>query len=150
LHPKIFLSDSLAILQGDSLVDALNWLGNQMHDKYGLNVSIDSNGVSPRFEDTLRILLFQAVREVLFNVVKHGKTSYAFVSFKELNGQICLTVHDEGAGFDVESELNDLNRPGGLMNIRHRLSLIGCQLEISSQPGQGTRVMITIPEQQVK
>jgi signal transduction histidine kinase len=138
---------SPAILQGDSLVDALNWLSNQMREQYGLNVDVESNGVSTRFEDTLRILLFQAVREALFNVVKHAGTLNAAVSFENADGQIRLTIHDEGAGFEADATPNG---QGGLLNVRHRLGLMGCQMQISSSPGKGTRVMIDIPNQQVR
>jgi signal transduction histidine kinase len=89
--------------------------------------------------------VFQAVRELLFNVVKHGNTLHADVSFGKINGQTCLTIRDDGAGFDVESQLADAKLPGGLMNLKHRLNLIGCQLQISSQSGKGTQVSILIP-----
>jgi two-component system, chemotaxis family, CheB/CheR fusion protein len=138
---------SPAILQGDSLVDALIWLSNQMREQYGLNVTVESGNVSTRFEDTLRILVFQTVREALFNVVKHAGTLTASVSFERTDGQICLTISDEGAGFDSGAATNG---QGGLMNVRHRLSLMGCRMQIFSSPGKGTRVIIDIPDKQVK
>ena len=139
---------SPAILQGDSLVDALVWLSNQMHEQYGLNVRVESNGVSTRFEDTLRILLFQAVREALFNVVKHANTSNAVVSFEPDHEQIRLTVRDQGDGFNSQT-VEQRNGQGGLLNMKHRLSLMGCKLHIQSKPGEGTQVIINIPEQKV-
>jgi two-component system, chemotaxis family, CheB/CheR fusion protein len=138
---------SPAILQGDSLVDALNWLVSQMYELYGLSVSVESNGVSTRFEDTLRILLFQAVREVLFNVVKHAGTLQAKVSFEQADGQIRLTVSDGGEGFDADTAMDG---QGGLLNVRQRLGLMGCQMKIDSSPGNGTRVIIDVPSQEVK
>jgi len=141
---------SPAILQGDSLADALNWLSNQMRDNYGMKISVEANGVSSRFDDTLRILLFQAVREALFNVVKHAGVLSAAVLFEEYDGFIRLTINDEGQGFDVDQALHDPNRLGGLMNLGHRLNLMGCQIEVNSQPGKGTQVMINIPKGQVQ
>ncbi len=138
---------SPAILQGDSLVDALTWLSNQMKEQYGLNISVELNGISTRFEDTLRILLFQAVREALFNVVKHAGTLNAVVSFAPADDSIRLTITDKGAGFDMDAETNG---QGGLLNVRHRLSLMGCQMQIASDPGQGTQVLIDIPNQQMR
>ena len=138
---------SPAILQGDSLADALVWLSQQMHERYGLNVRIESNGVSTRFEDTLRILLFQTVREALFNVVKHAGILNATVFFEQTDGQIRLTISDEGSGFDSDS---DTDGQGGLLNLRHRLELMGCKLEINSSPGTGTQVIINIPNRQAK
>lgn len=141
---------SPAILQGDSLVDALNWLSSQMLDQYGITVSVDANGVSTRFEDSLRILLFQAVREALFNVVKHADTKSASVQFEESDSLIRLTVGDDGTGFDLDTPPKEKNGLGGLMKLRHRLSLVGCKVEIQSQPGEGTQVIINIPARNVR
>lgn len=62
-------------------------------------------------------------------------------------GQIRLTIRDEGAGFPVGAVMN---RQEGLMNVRHRLSLMRCEMQIHSNPGKGTQIMINIPKQQVK
>lgn len=140
---------SPAVLQGEGLADALVWLAAQMRDQYGLQVSIQTNDISTRFEDTLRILLFQAVREALFNVVKHGQISQAKVSISRMNEEVQITVSDDGRGFDTTHVFDELQESGGLMNIRHRLQLMGCELEIRSQPGQGTRVIIHVPSKQV-
>ena len=136
---------SPAILQGDSLVDALNWLGAQMQEQHGLQVEVEPNGISTRYEDTLRILLFQAVREALFNVVKHAGILHATVRFEKSDNRVRLTIGDDGKGFDTSAATLDQNGSGGLMNFRHRLSLMGCSLHIHSEPGAGTRVMIDIP-----
>ncbi len=138
---------SPAILQGDSLVDALVWLSSQMQEQYGLKTAVESNGISTRFDDTLRILLFHAVREALFNVVKHAGTLDATIYFKGTDGRILLTVSDEGAGFDPAATTNG---QGGVQTVRHRLSLMGCKMEINSTPGKGTQVIINIPKQQVQ
>ena len=138
---------SPAILQGDSLVDALNWLAAQMRDQYGLKVDVDPNGVSTRYEDTLRILLFQAVREALFNVVKHAGTLHAMVRFEEDESHARLTVTDDGKGFDMPASTLEQIGSGGLANFRHRLELMGCILQIQSASGNGTQVQIDIPTQ---
>ncbi len=140
---------SPAVLQGEGLADALIWLAAQMHDQYGLEVSIQANGISTRFEDTLRILLFQAVREALFNVVKHGEISKARISISETVSDIQITIGDDGRGFDATSIFDELKGSGGLMNVRHRLQLMGCALEVRSQPGEGTRVIVRVPVTQV-
>jgi two-component system CheB/CheR fusion protein len=135
---------SPAVLQGEGLSDALTWLATQMQEHYGLDVSIQANGVSTRFEDTLRILLFQAVREALFNVVKHAQTLHAAVTVEKSNGHIQITVSDGGVGFPHDS-LDFKNGMGGLAHIQRRVRLMGCNLEIESQPGKGTRVIIQVP-----
>lgn len=141
---------SPAILKGEGLKEALDWLSSQMHEQYGLAIDIHANGVSTRFEDTLRILLFQAIREALFNIVKHANTTHAKITFEELDDTIRLTVKDGGDGFHMEEKTSKEGSPGGLMRFRNRLALLGCHLDIHSQPGVGTLVTIDIPRSQVK
>ena len=59
--------------------------------------------------------------------------------------RLFVTVQDHGAGFDSAKVLNDPNIAHGLLIIRHRLNLLGCNLEINSQPGNGTEVTIEVP-----
>jgi signal transduction histidine kinase len=120
----------------------LTWLSAQMREQYGLRVTLHANGVSTAYEDTLRILVFQAVREALFNFVKHAQAS---IDFEAVNGDTRLTVSDEGEGFSPQL-MNDNDGGGGLRNLRHRLNLMGCRLEINSRPGAGTQVIIDIPQ----
>lgn len=140
---------SPAILQGEGLTDALVWLSNQMQEQYGLEVTLQTNDVPTRFEDTLRILLFQAVREALFNIVKHAKTLHAIIDLEKVDGHIRLTVSDDGKGFDGDGSTGEPKSMMGLLNIRHRLSLMGCSLQIKSEPDKGTQVIIDIDTGQV-
>ena len=135
---------SPAVLQGDGLSDALAWLATQMHEQYGLNVSIQTNSVSTRFEDALRILLFHAVRESLFNVVKHAGTLDTAITLEKDDHHIQIVVSDGGVGFPADS-INQENGSGGLAHIQHRVRLMGCNLHVQSQPGEGTRVIIQVP-----
>ena len=141
---------SPAVLQGEGLADALVWLAAQMQDQYGLQVTIAANSVVTRFEGTLRILLFQAVRESLFNVVKHADTDHAQISLSHDTDAIRVTISDDGQGFDADGAFDESQAAGGLMNIRHRLQLMGCELHVQSTHGQGTQVVIYVPDAQVK
>jgi signal transduction histidine kinase len=141
---------SPAILKGEGLTEALDWLSGQMHEQCGMTIDIHPNGVSTRFVDSLRILLFQAVREALFNVVKHANTKHAKINFKGLDGIIRLTVNDGGDGFAMSEKKSPGFAKGGLMRFQNRLALLGCKLDIVSKPGKGTQVIIDIPRSQVK
>ncbi len=137
---------SPAILRGDGLTDALIWLASQMEDQYGLHVDIHSNGIAARYEDTLRILLFQAVREILFNVVKHANTREATIDIERVDHHTRLTIKDGGMGFDAKEILKVSKKSGGLLNLQHRLDLMGCKMQVKSKPNvQGTQVIIEIP-----
>jgi signal transduction histidine kinase len=93
----------------------------------------------------MRLLLFQTVRELLFNIVKHAGASAATVALEQIDGKARITVSDTGKGFDVGTVMNDPKSAHGLLIIQDRLSLMRCNMEIVSEPGHGTRVVIEAP-----
>lgn len=139
------------VLYDGGLVAAFEWLGRHMLEKHGLEISIRTEvGVEPDAEG-IRLLLFQVVRELLFNVVKHGRTDHASVDLRRTdNGLIKVVVRDEGAGFDAARISGRETTDGfGLFGIRERLEPLGGSMEIESAPGRGTRITIHIPVTQV-
>jgi PAS domain S-box-containing protein len=134
------------ILHGGGLVPAFEWLVQWMQDRHGLGVELQARGEIQLAED-LKILLFQATRELLFNVVKHAGITKATVQVSRTDGQIRISVADDGAGFDVRSAEADVGKGGGfgLFAIRERLDLLGGQLEIDSAPGRGSRFSLVAP-----
>ena len=91
----------------------------------------------------MRSLLFQSVRELLFNVVKHSGTLEAHVGIERMDDQVNIIVSDKGKGFNMQ-EMTE-NRLNGLKRMRDRLFLLGCNLIIESEPGNGTRITIEAP-----
>jgi len=132
------------ILHEGGLAAGLEWLARWMHQKHGLLVGLTApEDLSPAAED-VSVLLFESVRELLFNVVKHAKARSASVRLERLEGQMLkITVRDHGKGFEPRQKFA---REGfGLFSIRERLSLVGGRLEIQSNPGHGTQVTLIAP-----
>jgi CheY-like chemotaxis protein len=94
----------------------------------------------------LKVFLFRAVQELLFNVVKHAGVKNARIAIARSNGNLDITVSDEGIGLDPEI-LNSLSpkRGIGLLTLRERARYIGGSLTIEGVPGQGSRCTLTIP-----
>lgn len=90
--------------------------------------------------------LFYLVAEALNNAVKHANAQNIALRLHQENGWVVLEVEDDGLGFDPES-LEQLRRAGhyGLLNMEERAQLLGGHLELSSQPGEGTRVRVRFP-----
>lgn len=133
------------VLHGEGLVEAVLWLASQMHDQYGLEVNIKSDGRPVQLDEKMRVLVFYAVRELLFNVVKHAGTLQATVDFEHHDHHLRVTVRDQGKGFDNTEVLSNPKIAHGLLIARHRLNLLGCKMEVNSQPGKGTEVVIEVP-----
>ncbi len=96
--------------------------------------------------EDLRVLLFQLVRELLFNIVKHAGILKACLKLFRHDDKIIIEVIDKGQGFDAEAIARMRQAGGfGLYSVRERLALFGGRLEIHSNPGDGTTVKITTP-----
>jgi PAS domain S-box-containing protein len=152
-HLSIDLSPP--ILHDEGLTQAVEWLASQMKKQYGLQVELKADESYANPDEDLRVLVFNCIRELLFNIVKHAGGGKARVVLQRANSNLRVEVRDEGKGFDAaEISWQTLNVPEkdgphsqsfGLSTIYHQLNLFGGQMEIQSEPGKGTLVTITIP-----
>jgi signal transduction histidine kinase/ActR/RegA family two-component response regulator len=135
------------ILHEAGLKTGLEWLARWMADRHGLFVDLTLEPEAAPVPDDVRILLFEAVRELLFNSVKHARTRSAIVNLRYLDRQVQVVVSDQGVGFDPKAILSK-EAPGGgfgLFSIRERMQLIGGKMETDSAPGKGSRFVLTAP-----
>jgi len=135
------------ILYKLGLKAAVEWLADTIRDRHGLNVEIEDDGLSEPKDDNLRFLIFRTVRELLYNIVKHAKAGSAKISFKTEGEKMLIAVADDGIGFDTSSmDLEDNAVNGfGLFSVGERLENCGGTLEISSEKGRGTKIVIESP-----
>ncbi len=139
------------VLETGDLAAALEWLARWMQEKHGLSVALNIDESLPPQSQDIKILLFQGVRELLFNVVKHAGVTFASVIVQAADDRIRVVVADEGTGFDPAG-----SRPGdrlaggfGLFSLRERLSLLGGAMEIDSASKRGSRLTLWTPPAQL-
>ena len=136
------------ILYQFGLSQSLVWLGEQMK-QHGLEVAVKTMAPSFTLPDDQAVLLFQSVRELLLNVIKHAKVNHAAITVNvdEEGGELWICVEDEGVGFDVTelSVTNNTRSKFGLLSIRERMDLLGGECEVSSLQGSGTVVILRLP-----
>jgi PAS domain S-box-containing protein len=135
------------ILYELGLEAALAWLTSQIREKHGLQIDIKDDGQPKPLDDGCRVVAFQAVRELLFNIVKHARAKNATVSIKRDNNAVCIDIADDGIGFDtaeVETAASG-SRGFGLFSIQERLRPLGGTMEIQSEPDRGTRASLVVP-----
>jgi PAS domain S-box-containing protein len=127
----------------------MEWLGEHMHEQYGLVVEVEDDDRSKDLDNEVRVLLFRAVRELLFNVLKHAQASGAKVRMRRVGDCLRVVVEDDGVGFAPEklSATSGKVEGFGLFSIRERLNYFGGRMEIDSPPGKVTRVILTVPLQ---
>jgi signal transduction histidine kinase len=126
---------------------ALQSLGEEVGTKCGIRVRFESDGGPISLPDETSLVLYQAVRELLFNVVKHAGTRSASVATARRGECVRITVRDGGVGFCPE-ELRQCFTPSGgfgLLSLRERLEYLGGRMELESSPGRGTQVVLEVP-----
>ena len=100
----------------------------------------------PRVPDTIGIHLYRFLQEALTNVSKHAQACRVRVALAHDSEVLSLSVEDDGVGFDVASTLGAKPQGGiGLIGMQERLDLLNGRLEITSQPGHGTRLLASVP-----
>jgi signal transduction histidine kinase len=127
------------------LEPAVRWLGNEFQTKHGITVSIKEDGKNLPLPEEVRIILFQCIRELMTNVVKHARAHMLRVFIGRKNHSVEVRVEDDGTGFDTSSSGPNTERGFGLFSVRERMKNIEGHLDINSKPGLGTRITLTVP-----
>ena len=151
LHMARLLAVELSppVVREKPLHTCMEWLARDFGRRHGLKVALDLVQPESAEPEPARRFIFEAVRELLLNVVKHSGTRAVRLRLRSRDdGRLEVTVADEGAGFDPACL--DAAVPGegiGLSSLRQRLRFLGGGLEIQSRIGGGSRFTLTVPVQ---
>ncbi|TVS09012.1 MAG: response regulator [Planctomycetaceae bacterium] len=135
------------VLEHGSLPEVLDWLGKWFDEKHGLAVRLNTGERTPAASEHIRVFLFDSVRELLFNVVKHSGRMEAQVGLSFPNEAFVVQVEDGGDDFNPEAVEVRLQKPEGfgLLNIRERLEALGGRLEIDKGASGGACFRLFVP-----
>jgi signal transduction histidine kinase len=138
---------SSPILYELGLAAALEWLTEQIQKDHGISTRFIADGRIDPLDDDVRVLLFQAVNELLVNVVKHAQAKNVEVSIQRKSENLKVAVGDDGVGFQMPQAYPPRREKCGfgLFSIRERLRPYGGVLEVQSEPGAGTHITLTVP-----
>jgi PAS domain S-box-containing protein len=122
-------------------------LADRLMQKHPIRIICDVREAFKHLNPDLKTILYQLIRELLNNVVKHSKAQNARVMVDMENGDFRLKVTDDGVGFDPRTLGTPTTESGfGLYSIRERLIAMNGSLKIESAPGTGTVVTAILPE----
>lgn len=135
------------ILNTAGIETALEWLCSSVSGDYSIQIEFTDDRLPKPLPAELRYSLYQAVRELLLNVIKHARTDKAQLSINVDNHALIVRVIDYGVGFDcTDANSRHLNGDGyGLYNVQQRIEQIGGNFAIESQVGKGTTVTVKVP-----
>jgi len=138
---------SPSVLHQCGLAAGFDWLRDWFNEKYGFDIEVWADeSLIP--DDDVSITLFQCVREILFNSVKHsGVKSARLMMFCDNDAFVNISIKDEGKGFDAMALcLQDVWKDGfGLFSLRERVELLGGVMLVESAPGQGACFTLRFP-----
>jgi CheY-like chemotaxis protein len=119
-----------------------------MRERHKFAVRLRPSAVPPpALQQDVAVLVYQSVRELLLNAVKHSGVTTAEVGITRDGTALRFEVSDAGVGLDSASLRVTGGTEGGfgLLGIRERLESVGGHLDIASTPGQGSRFVLTVP-----
>jgi signal transduction histidine kinase len=134
-----------AQLQELGLPAALRWLAGEM-PKHGLTVELSIECESLPLQHEHAVLLYQSVRELLMNCVKHAAVDHARLSLTVHSDMLNIEVQDLGCGFDDSSlPPSPAGTHFGLSSIRERMATVGGHFIVESAVGDGTTITLKMP-----
>lgn len=133
------------ILMDGSLDDAFDWLARHMLENHKLVVELDCEKPIVGLDEDTKLVVFEAVREMLFNVVKHAGTDRAGLRLSREAEWLSITVSDSGKGFSPDADGTIQTSKYGLFNARERIEAFGGGISIDSASGAGARFTLTMP-----
>jgi signal transduction histidine kinase len=128
------------------LKTACESLADRLMGRYPVRIRCDIRDAFKYVNPDVKTILYQLIRELLNNVVKHSQAQHAHVLLDMENGYFQVKVTDDGMGFDPQTLGTPTVEGGfGLYSIRERLIALDGTLRIESAPGTGTEVTAILP-----
>jgi len=136
-----------ALLDDLGLVAATQSLAERSLEGNSIDVKVKVMGEETRLHSQIEVALFRAIQEAVRNTIKHSQARKTDISLHFRKRVIEVRIKDDGIGFDVEEAVSSKDRPRGLglLGMKERIELLDGTLNISSRPGDGTRIHIKIP-----
>jgi signal transduction histidine kinase len=133
-------------LEALGLVPGVSALCKEFAFQQGIEIDFVSEKVPSSVRPDVALCLFRIVQEGLRNIKKHSGALKAQVLLRRVDEKLLLSVCDEGVGFDV----SNLRKKEGLgtRSMEERAYLVGGRFEIHSEPGKGTRIVVSVPLEQ--
>lgn len=139
---RIMLNLRPAILD-QGLIPALQWLVSEFERRTGIRTVFRATGEQIQADNTIQLVAFRTVQEALTNITKYAQCTRTSVDVSDQQGVLMVEITDNGTGFCVDTAAAPLHF--GLRGLKERARTVGGWLDVSSQPGEGTAIILTIP-----
>jgi signal transduction histidine kinase len=135
------------ILEDLGLTQALRWLAGNVERNHDIRVGLDLPDIDGLFSRSAQTGIYRIVQEALTNIVKHSGAGNSTVAVRRSEGELLISIDDDGQGFDLKevSARDAATRGMGFMSMTERAGMLGGALEFWSEPGKGARISVRVP-----
>ncbi len=135
------------VLHELGLIEALEWRLEKIKLEHNIATSYKHNLKNIRLRSEQEVILFRSVDEILKNVVKHSEATNVSITAEATRYSFSVCVADNGKGFDTSILTPEHRRSDsfGIFSIKERIEYLGGVLDIQSEQGGGTMVILNVP-----
>jgi signal transduction histidine kinase len=125
------------------LVAAVQWLAAGFERRSGIAARVLSTSEAVHTSAEVQLVAYRTAQEALTNISKHAQPSTVRIELSDTEGVLTLEITDDGKG--IEPEMLAKPKAFGIKGLQERARTVGGWLDISSRPGQGTSVILSVP-----
>jgi len=127
------------------LVPALRSHVEKTLESAGVRVQLKAVGVKDDIPTDMETAIFRVVQEGITNIARHAQATRAQILLTRKADRLIVRIEDNGVGFDPGEVLNGNMQAWGLRGMKERITLLGGELYVGSNPGRGTLLLAEIP-----
>ncbi|HBC92900.1 MAG TPA: histidine kinase [Pelotomaculum sp.] len=143
---KIIFDLRPMVLDDLGLVPAIKRYLSDYRLQNGHPIEFLFSGLQRRLDASVEVALFRIVQEAVTNIRKHARADNALVKVEVLDNKIHIHIKDDGLGFEQDKVMVEQSAGGyGLVGIRERVQLLKGEMRITSSPGNGTALCVSVP-----
>jgi PAS domain S-box-containing protein len=124
---------------------AVEWLAELMQDQHGVRIKVQSDHAPKPLGDEIKVLLFQAMRELFLTEIKNGNAKNVWVAIARKGNDLQVRVDDDGTGWERQPGVNGGDQSFGLFSIQERLKHFGGRVTIEYEPERGSSIILEMP-----
>lgn len=149
---SVIFEISPLILYDLGLEHAMGWLIEKLKDKFHVNIEFQNDRLSDSIDIRTKVILFDAVREILLNAIRHSGGTRIRVNIKRIKWNLITSIDDNGKGFEPLIAMENAEKSGftGLPKVDMIMRSLGGALKIRSKRENGCLAILEIPLERAK
>ncbi|MEQ9166530.1 MAG: sensor histidine kinase [Fulvivirga sp.] len=132
------------VIAKHGLLKSINEMAQKVSIANNLTINVNDHGLDDRLENTMELTLFRVIQELITNIVKHSNASEANIHLTKHPDYLNIMIEDNGDGFDTAG-ITTRSQGMGLKSVDKRISHLGGSMNIDSEIGRGTTIIIEVP-----